>query len=641
MATAQGRGSDKIRYVNFRPRRLPGVILPVLLVMTGHLAPRLIVSPALGATPPPSVVFLLLDTTRADRLGAWGGPHPTSPHLDALAASGIRFARHYANSHATRPSMPQLMTGRYYHQSILRPFRPDDHPREFAFSRPDPTAVLLPRILRDAGFQTLAVSAHPWVAPKSAFAEPFATFELLPAPAPRGHADAAQVVDRALELWRARDLARPTFLYVHLMDPHMPRFLPDGEPRFAVPGYEWRRRFRPDGEPSFGRERRDWNRFDASDFTPDDRRHFAAVYDTLIAHLDDHVGRLLAALRADDPELTRTVVVVTADHGEELGNDGRIDHGDSLADAVQHVPWIMAGAGISPRHVVHRLTEHVDVVPTLLAHLRIPQPPGTRVDGRPQLAGDGGPCAGCAKAAAYYAWEDYRGVRRRRHLLRQNLSGSLRTRCEGELLGFTIDGDRRVPLAGDRLVGLRRLLAWRLDPLERAFRASRYGPADRRVLMRSDFWRVGGDGDPALPCLRVDEETPASAFQPGGWLATGRGLALLDRDGAPRIDAAVDLPDGSYGVELATVPIPPMPWVFGFARWRKAGFQKDKPSVFIPHGLAQAEHGVLRVSIPPDLALGTRVVGLRLTPAGARPDAGAPAPDEEHLRRLRALGYVE
>jgi arylsulfatase len=587
------------------------------------------------------VVFLLLDTTRADRLSAWGGPNPTTPNLDALAASGVRFARHFANSHATRPSMPQLMSGRYYHQNVLRAFRADDHPREFPFSRSDATALLLPNVLRSAGFQLLAVSAHPWVARESALGEPFETFDLVPAAPSRGHAGAAEVVDRALALWRGRDQGRPTFLYVHFMDAHMPRFLPEPEPRFPVPGYDWRRRFRPDGEPAFDRERRSWSRFDATDFAPDDRRHFAAVYDTLLAFMDEQIGRLLTALRVDDPELTRTLVVVVADHGEELGDDGRIDHGDSLADAVQHIPWIMAGPGIRSGQVVERVTENVDVVPTLLARVGIALPPGTHVDGRSQLDPDGVACTGCAKAAAYYAWEDYQAIRRRHHLLRRNLPGSLRAHCEGPELAFALreDGGRTaLPAAGGPVAALRRQLDHRLHRLERAFVATRYGPADRRVVVRSDFWRV--DGDAVLACVPVGEETTASALRTPGWLATGRGLALLERGGAGPMEASVDLPDGSYGVELATVPVPRMPWLFGFARWRKAAFEKDEPMAFVPLGTARATGGRLRVVLPPESALRAHVVGLRMSPEGVVPAPEPPAPDEAQLRRLRALGYV-
>jgi arylsulfatase A-like enzyme len=599
-----------------------------------------LLSPAATAAPP-SVVFILLDTTRADRLGAWGGPNPTSPHLDALARSGVRFAAHFANAHATRPSMPQLMTGRYYHQNILRAFRPGDQPREFPFSAPDPTAVLLPEVFREAGYQTIAVSSHPWVARQSAFGQPFDSFDLLPAAPIRGHAGAAEVVDRGLALWAARDRARPTFLYLHFMDAHMPRFLPEAEPRFPVPGYDWHARFRPDGEPAFDRARRSWSRFDASDFTPDDRRYFAAVYDTLVAYLDEHLGRLFAALRREDPALSRTVILVVADHGEELGDDGRVDHGDSLTDAVQHVPWIMAGAGIPAGQVVTRITENVDVMPTLLSYVHVPLPPGTHVDGRAQLGADGTPCPGCAKAAAFYAWEDYSGIRRRREMLRMNPAGSVRARCDGPLEGFTLAGASRhvLPATARSLPPLRRRLDWRLGPLERRYLATRYRRADRGVLLRTEYWRL--DGTPALVCSPLNEGTSASTFRTPGWLAGDRGIALLHRrSGEEPLHASVDLPDGDYAVELATVPIAPMPWLFGFAHWRRRGFENDHPRAFIPIGTARASGGRLEFVVSPDQASGSRILGVRAIPQGVSPLPAAPGPDAEELRRLRALGYV-
>src|SRR5437763_1765392 len=227
-----------------------------------------------------SVLFIMLDATRADRLSAWGNPHPTTPTLDGLAAAGALFRRHFANSHATRPSFPQLMTGRYYFQNVLRAFTPNEHPREFPFSQGDPTAAFLPAVLRARGFQTLGVSAHPWFVAASDLGRQFDRLELVEGEATRGHADARDVVDRAAAVWRARDRSRPVFLYVHFMDMHMPRYLPGGEPRFPVAGYDWRRRFKPNGEPRFHRERRRWLRADARDFGDLDRRHFAAVYDS-------------------------------------------------------------------------------------------------------------------------------------------------------------------------------------------------------------------------------------------------------------------------------------------------------------------------------------------------------------------------
>jgi arylsulfatase A-like enzyme len=185
-----------------RGRRAVGAVLAAVLALPASL----------GAAPSlPSVVFLLLDTTRADRFGAWGHDGDTTPVLDALARRGVRFAHHYANSHATRPSMPQLMSGEYYRDNVLAPFQVDAHPREMSFARHDPSP-LLPTILRAAGFATAGVSAHTWVSPESELGRTFERFELLPFGTEQAHGDAVPLVDRALELWRARDPARPLFL---------------------------------------------------------------------------------------------------------------------------------------------------------------------------------------------------------------------------------------------------------------------------------------------------------------------------------------------------------------------------------------------------------------------------------------------
>src|SRR5262249_62129152 len=115
-------------------------------------------------------------------------------------------------------------------------------------------------------------------------------------------------------------------------DAPAPRSPPRAGPPSPVRASAGPRRFRPDGEPAFDRPRRDWSRYDASDFTELDRRHFAAVYDTLLAFMDEQLGRFFTALRADDPDLAHTVVVVVADHGEELGEDGPIGRDDLPTD---------------------------------------------------------------------------------------------------------------------------------------------------------------------------------------------------------------------------------------------------------------------------------------------------------------------
>jgi hypothetical protein len=289
--------------------------------------------------------------------------------------------------------------------------------------------------------------------------------------------------------------------------------------------------------------------------------------------------------------------------------------------------------------VVSQLTENIDVLPTLLARLGEPLPPGTRVDGRAQLAADGSACPSCGKLAAFYAWEDYRAIRGRRHLLRENLPGSFHARCDGADQLFAVDGGRRALAPAPPLAErLRRHLQRRLDGPRRAFLSSRYGTPTSSFVLRPQFWRV--EDDLPVACVPVSGDTPAAALRAPGWLWTEHGLALLDRDGALPLAAAVDVPDGAYVVELASVPVARMPWLVGFASWRKASFAKEDATTFVPIGTARARAGRLRVDIAPDVAQGLRIVGLRITPEGVVPASAAPL-DDDQRRRLRALGYVQ
>ena len=593
-----------------------------------------------------SVVFIMLDATRADRLSSFGNPHPTTPTLDRLAASGALFRRHFANSHATRPSFPQLMTGRYYFQNILRAFVPNEHPREFPFSQDDPTAAFLPGVLRGCGFQTLGVSAHPWFVAASDLGRHFDRLDLVPAEATRGYAAARDVVDQACAAWRGRDARRPLFLYVHFMDMHMPRYLPEDEPRFPVVGYDWRRRFKATGEPRFHPERRRWVRADARDFTELDRRHFAAVYDSRLSYTDEELVRLLTTVREDDPDLRRTLVVVASDHGEELGEAGRTDHTDSLADGAQHVPWIVAGGPVGAGQLCDSFTENIDIAPTLLALLGVPLPPGTRMDGRPQLDADGCLAARGGKAAVYYAWETYRAIRTRRHLLRENGRGSFAALRDGEVVLYRLDGRRRVPLSVEgraaRIVEqLRARLDRRLGRRERRFVRSRYEAPHTRFLVRPEFWRL--DGGTPVSYVPIDAATRRWDLRRAGWLWTGRGVTVLHgRDVGP-LSVSLAVPDGIYQVEVAARPIGPTPFLLGFARWCRESFSPETATVHVALGVVRTDNGRLSVTLPSAVALRRHIVGLRLLPAGAvlATEEEPNAEDEELRVRLQALGYVE
>jgi arylsulfatase A-like enzyme len=589
----------------------------------------------------PAVVFIVLDTTRADRFSALGNPRNTTPALDALARSGVLFRRHFANSHATRPSFPQFMTGRYYHQNILRDFMPDAHPREMSFSRADPTAILLPQLLRDHGYQILGVSAHLWVAPASRLGATFEKLDTLANDPQLGFVDADHVVDRGATLWRERDTTRPTFLYLHFMDMHIPRFDRADRFRIDVPNFDWQARFEPNGEPTFDRERRRWSPDDARDFTARDREYMTAVYDGHLARTDAALGRLLDLLRQDDPGLAHTLVVVVADHGEQLGEDGQMHHNDTLADGIQHIPWIMAGAGLAPQQSCAAVTEHVDVLPTLLRVLHLDAPAGTTTDGVPRIDEHGRLTEPCGGTAAYYAWEDYRAVRRHHYLLEQRAPGSPRAHCQGGERLYRIDEGGRLLLRGPnaqrRLRRMRAALRDRLAAREASFLSRRYADPAASFLLRTDFWAL----DPAasVGCTPFDSETPRSVVREPGWLWSGRGFTVFDANATQALPLTIRVPSSTYVVEAATLPMARPPWLFGFGRWLRRAFVPDVPSAFVPLGTMTVTNGELAIQIPADAGRGRHVVGLRLTPPGSAPSS-RPVGDGER-ERLKALGYVQ
>jgi arylsulfatase A-like enzyme len=616
------------------------------LVTTGGGGGVMAVPPPPARTPP-SIVFVLLDTTRADRFGAWGNPRQPTPHLDRLARDGARFARHYANAHATRASMPQLMSGRYHHPNILLPFKSLSHPREYEFLDGDPAAGLLPRRLRERGYHTVGVSAHPWVVADSAFGRGFERLDLLAAEPRRGHVDAAAVVDRALELWAGRPRDRPTFLYLHLMDLHMPRWLPERPPRtFLSPA--WAERFSPGSYPLFGEDIRAWDRADAHDFSPADSAMFVAFYDTVLAYADAEIGRLVAAIRAEDPMLRSVLVVVTADHGEELGEEGRTEHTGSLADGVQHIPLIVAGAGVRPGQRFQRPSQSVDILPTLLRLLGLDTEASLAdVDGRPLVDADGRLCPTCAPAAVFYSWVNYDAVRSRDRLLRLLPPDRPQARCEGRERMWRFENGRRtlVGAAETESAGAGRLRR-RLRALEnrRARFDARVREArpGRSFFVPATYWAVGDDTP--ITCARVGRGTTrADIAGAAGWQYARASFFVTEPGGGP-LDVTITAPDGVYGIEVGLLETGRPPRLFGFDRWLRRAFRKGEPSSFVALGTHEARAGALRVSIPEAMGRDRRLLTLRLTPPGLAPvtheDAASPiGPDDRE--RLRALGYLE
>jgi arylsulfatase A-like enzyme len=295
----------------------------------------------------PNVLLIILDTVRAMSLGLYGYERPTSPNLARWASTGVTFDRAIVPATWTVPSHGSMFTGRW--------------PREMGgwWSTSRPPSPTLASVLRDRGYRTggfignwyhinresglshgfthfsdldrsgeqmLRGSALVrWLSGRRSIREVIGLYETL------GRKDARQVNRETLR-WIRRDTSRPFLAVVNYMDAHSP-YLPP-EPYMS--------RFGGRGEraPIVIEE---LNLIEAVD--PDRARAEVAAYDGGLAYLDSQLGSLLDTLKRRGA-LENTIVIITADHGEELGEHGRWGHAYGLHGEIVHVPLVMFGPGI-------------------------------------------------------------------------------------------------------------------------------------------------------------------------------------------------------------------------------------------------------------------------------------------------------
>jgi arylsulfatase A-like enzyme len=338
---------------------LAAALVVLLVVRCGPTAVREGSAPkaaaAVAAPNAPNVLFVCIDTLRADRLGCYGYARKTSPNLDRLAARGVRFERAYATAPWTLPATTSLMTG----------LLPELH-RATNFSSPvSPDAELLAQRLAAAGYETAAFVGNYFVQPIFGLARGFAAYNG-DCTVDRTGVNSDKISDRAIE-WLAAPHAQPFFLYLHYFDPHYNYIEHDG---FTFGGEDTDKVF--SGADIF--ELRDALKH----FTEQDKARLDSLYDSEVAFTDHHLGRVLAKL--DELKLTdRTVVVATADHGEALGEHSWIGHTIQLYEESLRVPLILAGPGIAPAVVpAAKLRSGDEVEGDLLARLGLPVPPSER-----------------------------------------------------------------------------------------------------------------------------------------------------------------------------------------------------------------------------------------------------------------------
>ncbi len=300
-----------------------------------------------------NAVFIVVDTLRRDHLGAYGYARDTSPAIDALAAEGVRFDRAYATSGWTMPSVTSMLTGLYpTAHGVIRP--------RTALSVEIPT---LAGTLRDKGFATAGVVSHIVIGERWGLSRGFDWFDEHHA---RGHNGTSTqgVTDTAISMLERLSAGdAPFFLFVHYFDPH----------------YTYRRHEDFDFAPLRagrlrGGEEIGFLRDLGTDLTPEEREFVRDLYDGEIRHTDAGIGRLLESLKSlghyDD-----TLILLTADHGEEFLERGWLGHTRTLYDELVRVPLIVRLPQPAARAEIDELVSLTMLAPTImeLLGLEIPE----------------------------------------------------------------------------------------------------------------------------------------------------------------------------------------------------------------------------------------------------------------------------
>jgi arylsulfatase A-like enzyme len=318
------------------------------------------------ATPDaPSVLLVVVDTLRADRLGPYGAAPSPSPTLDALAERGLVYEHAIAQASWTMPSVASLLTGLHPRSHGVVGASTARRRTTRRIPATSPTRCRRsPSAAAEAGITTVGVSGNPLISRATNFARGFETFVELGWDAKARNWLPAAEVNAPFLRWLDRNAGIRFLAYLHYMDPHDPYTPP--EP-LRPPAPHGVRDVVAAGDAD--RIARSGATLDAAEVA-----HLRRLYDAEIRGWDAELARVLAALAAHGLAES-TVVVVTADHGEEFLEHGRLKHRVHLYDELLHVPLVIAGPGIRPGRVTMQ-AQGIDLFPTLVALLGASTPPG-------------------------------------------------------------------------------------------------------------------------------------------------------------------------------------------------------------------------------------------------------------------------
>lgn len=299
-------------------------------------------TPLAPSTVPPAVVFVVVDTLRADHASLCGYSRPTTPNLAALAAEGRHTCRAYAPAPWTLPSHASYFTG------LTVP----DHGADLKGRPMPPDVPTLAGHFAAQGYQTVLVSANPVLGRESGLTRDFQTV-VVSGEEGRGRLRGRDFPDVVAETLAGLDPERPLFLFVNIFDAH--------DPYPAIPAdVGWvPERGRLDFAPKKKKSDQPYDRFLSGEMSAEERAawlaHVTDTYDYGVWQADENLGRIIGNLDSTSFVRGGRRLVVTSDHGEFLGEHDQLRHGGFVYEPVVNVPFVWVDPH-EPRDLVEPLS---------------------------------------------------------------------------------------------------------------------------------------------------------------------------------------------------------------------------------------------------------------------------------------------
>jgi len=302
----------------------------------------------------PNIILISIDALRADHLSCYGYHRNTSPNIDRLASQGVLFKNAFSQATWTLPSHASIFLSQYVWRHKI------DNRRTKRLSN---SFTTLAEILRDRNYTTGAFVGRGFLSFKYGFNQGFEIYDD-GSPCRRGYYEISSYISKLLR-WLESVKSRKFFLFIHVYDVHEPYNPPSPYSDLYTKG-------RCEGKHLRTSKGIKTGKLDASKLTPEEIDYIIAVYDGGINYVDDQLGKIFKKLNqlgiADN-----TIIIVTADHGEAFKEHGKLGHWHKPYIEEVHVPLIIKGPGIPRNRIYDNYIQHIDIVPTILKILNIPQ----------------------------------------------------------------------------------------------------------------------------------------------------------------------------------------------------------------------------------------------------------------------------